>query len=122
MDAVVDKGLVDALFCADRPDMMVQIMNSVHHKLKLGRVFIFFSFSKPEYLLKHTRKQQGTSQDILISQKHDDDVKWQSVDVWELDQIFLYRFVKCDTSPTNEPNPKIEKKQKFKRVLKKKTR
>lgn len=118
IDAIVDKGLVDALFCADRSDMMVQIMDSVHRKLKLGRVFMFFSFSKPEYILKYT-KEQPSDDGILIPDKKEI-VQWKSVDVWELEQIYLYRFVKNEKRAFDESKPKLEIKRKLNRAMKKK--
>lgn len=96
VDAIVDKGLVDALFCSDRGDMMQQVMSSAYRTLKIGKVFMFFSFSRPEYLLHHTRipdhGQSGTSKGNAHRTK--DDVRWSTVNVWELDNIFMYRFVK----------------------------
>lgn len=100
--------------------MMVQIMNSAHRMLKAGRVFMFFSFSKPEFLLKHTRKQQ-TNHETFIPEK-DDTMNWKSVDVWELDQIYLYRFVKSDLQSIKELKPKLEKKRKLKKAMKKNMR
>jgi hypothetical protein len=119
MDAVVDKGLVDALFCADRGDMMQQVMSSVHRSLKVGKVFMFFSFSKPEYLLKHTTTAKKSPENQLTNHKQTNvkdekiqtknkhvntlvhkDVKWSSMDILELDDIFIYRFVKADDDET----------------------
>ena len=118
VDAIVDKGLVDALFCAERSDVMVQTMDSVHRKLKLGRVFMFFSFSKPEYILKHT-KEQPSDDGILILDK-EEVVQWKSVDVWEMEKIYLYRFVKNDKRAFDKLKPKLEIKQKLKRAIKNK--
>lgn len=104
MDAVVDKGLIDALFCVDKGDMMQQVIKSAHRTLKVGKVFMFFSFSRPEFLLRHTQKCNNNNvlDDDNNSGKYqrkrlnamDDNVNWSSVNVWEMDQIFMYRFVK----------------------------
>ena len=107
MDAVVDKGLIDALFCVDRGDMMQQIMKSAHRTLKVGKVFMFFSFSRPEFLLNHTHKCNNDVLHDNVSNKNqrnrlnamDNNVEWSSVNVWELDQIFMYRFVKGEENP-----------------------
>lgn len=53
IDAVVDKGLVDALFCSEK-HLIPQVMMNVHKSLKPKSNFVFFSFSQPEYLLKET--------------------------------------------------------------------
>lgn len=98
MDAVVDKGLVDALFCSDQGEMIQKVMKGVHRTLKMGKVFMFFSFSKPEYILKDTKFDSDESKDkmqITNNNKPIGDGEWSSINVWELDQIFLYRFVKA---------------------------
>ena len=91
IDTVVDKGLIDGLFCAEQPEMITQIMNSVNLKLKAGKVFMFFSLSKPKYLLQHM-KHDGSN--VL---EHDNPPRhnWESVNVWEVNQkVFMYHFVK----------------------------
>lgn len=120
MDAVVDKGLVDALFCSDQGDMMHQVMNSVNRTLKVGKVFMFFSFSRPEYLLKHTKCNFDVPEDESPRNRSKSmkNVNWSSVNVWELDNIFMYRFVKgknkTETAPLKGTNQiKMQQKKKF---------
>jgi len=127
MDAVVDKGLMDALFCSDKK-LMPRVMMNVHQSLRCGSVFMFFSFSRPEYLLKETVVRDTvweTDMDINGDDNDDDDDNdndvnerntasnvnndkdkardrvldlWSQVDVCELDTIFMYRFVKKSKS------------------------
>jgi len=122
MDAVVDKGLMDALFCSDKK-LMPRVMMNIHQSLKCGSVFMFFSFSRPEYLLKETVVRDTiwetdmniNGNDDNDNDDNDDDNErnsasnvnndkdkardrvldlWSQVDVCELDTIFMYRFVK----------------------------
>ncbi len=127
-DGVVDKGLVDALFCADQNDMVQQIMGSVHRTLKAGKVFLFFSFSRPEYLLKHTVRQSGFNENEKENEKDviDMHAKWSAVDILELNDIFIYRFVKADdddnSNNTNNNTKMVKRKSKKKRTMLKKRR
>lgn len=121
IDAIVDKGLMDALFCSEKK-LMPRVMMNVHQSLKCGSVFMFFSFSRPEYLLKETIVRDTiweTDMDMNINGDDDNDDNeknsasnvnnvnndkdrargrvldlWSQVDVCELDTIFMYRFVK----------------------------
>lgn len=125
MDAVVDKGLMDALFCSEKK-LMPRVMMNVHQSLKCGSVFMFFSFSRPEYLLKETVVRDTIWEtDMNINGNGDGDNDnyndiernsasnvnkekdkardraldlWSQVDVCELDTIFMYRFVKKSNS------------------------
>jgi len=108
IDAVVDKGLMDALFCSDK-NLMPRVMMNVHRSLKVGSAFVFFSFSRPEYLLKKTivRDNVWQSDDFMHGDRDDNNNGessdeglqlnlWSQVDVCELDSIFMYRFIKSD--------------------------
>lgn len=81
IDATIDKGLMDALFCADAHDSVGSIMSSVHRILKPGGVFVALSFSRPQFILE----------DMLLSSKAS---MWENIEVRELDNILLYRFKK----------------------------
>uniref|UniRef100_A0A7S3PXI9 Methyltransferase type 11 domain-containing protein n=1 Tax=Chaetoceros debilis TaxID=122233 RepID=A0A7S3PXI9_9STRA len=163
-DAIIDKGLVDALFCstanssnrqnsednsatststdtkndddqhntihntnasistsntssspatASMPPLQ-SVMMSVHQSLKVGAVFIFFSFSRPEYLFEDTvvhhqqNRNNKNSSNWNFNDIHDGaDINtnantvmdlWSEVNVCELKSIFMYRFVKKDCS------------------------
>mmetsp|Transcript_6901 Transcript_6901/g.13004 ORF Transcript_6901/g.13004 Transcript_6901/m.13004 type:complete len:400 (+) Transcript_6901:319-1518(+) len=103
MDAVIDKGLVDALFCSDKRQIPKVMMNA-HQCLKDNSVFIFFSFSRPEYLFKETLVHKDNLWDD-VKEKHDIagarnssghalNGLWSEVDVCQMDKIFMYKFVK----------------------------
>jgi SAM-dependent methyltransferase len=116
-DAVVDKGLMDALSCSNR-ELMPFVMRNVHRCLKPDSAFVFLSFSRPEYLLEDTLVQSDLYQKHQIRKADIDDGEddgededgkspstwgevrrldlWSHVDVLELDSIFMYRFVKKD--------------------------
>lgn len=88
--AVIDKGLVDALFCTESYDQCYDVMRAVHRVLIPGGVFVFLSFSRPEFIMerllfppKQVRKPPTRSSFS----------KWE---VRELDSILLYRFQKAD--------------------------
>jgi SAM-dependent methyltransferase len=91
MSAVVDKGLIDALFCSNDDEQIHKIIKNVHRSLKVGKVFLFFSFSRPEFLLPNMANiEQNAEEDNL----YEEQVSWEKVEVRELDQIFMYVFVK----------------------------
>lgn len=49
--AVVDKGLIDALFCANATQQCQSAMAAVHRVLQPHARFLLFSLSRPEFLL-----------------------------------------------------------------------
>jgi SAM-dependent methyltransferase len=108
IDAVIDKGLVDALFCADNYKQVESICNSVHRVLKPGGIFCMFSLSRAEYVLPR------------VSLPHDDSMevpKWKDIQVRQLKSILMYRFQKNDETkrqrgPTRES---LQRKKKSKR-------
>ena len=121
-NAVIDKGLVDALFCSsDKTKNKIPfVMYNMHKILKPGSTFIFLSFSHPKYLLGDTvvmsdlyntctdptdtsdDSSEDKSTDQLQQQQMDTDTDlvpaqlnlWSHVEVCQLDTIFMYRFVK----------------------------
>ena len=115
IDAVVDKGLMDALFCANQFEQMQQVMASVHRALDVGKVFLFFSFSRPEFLMQAA----ASTANITKSTSNIDDVSdagmWSHVEVRELDRILMYRFIKAggtfDVAPLSDDseNTKMSK-------------
>ncbi len=47
VNAIVDKGLVDALFCADEYTQVKQVVHSAQRVLKPGGMLVLFSLSQP---------------------------------------------------------------------------
>ena len=82
MDTVIDKGLIDALYCSQSYDQIGDIMKSMYRILQPSKHFIVFSFSKPEYILQHMLQNNAKKQ------------LWNSIQVRALDTILLYRFEK----------------------------
>jgi ubiquinone/menaquinone biosynthesis C-methylase UbiE len=107
IDAVVDKGMMDALFCASRPDILMQVMKSVNRVLLPGGIYGFFSFSRPEFLLKQLLEpidgKDDNSHDVLGFKKrrsrkdlNGNKTMWKDVQVRALENILFYRFEKAD--------------------------
>lgn len=92
MKACLDKGLMDAVYCADEYDQCHKILRSVHRVLNPGGVFVFWSFSRPEYVLPQ----------IVDSDYRKNRALWEDVQVQELTEarILLYRFQKVWEEPT----------------------
>lgn len=89
ISACLDKGLMDAIFCADEYDQCQNILKSVHRVLRPGGVFVFLSFSRPEFLLPK----------VVDSDYRRNRALWQDVQIQELSKIMLYKFQKVQ--PTN---------------------
>lgn len=85
MQACLDKGLIDALFCADEYDQCQKVLKSVHRVLKPGGSFVVFSFSRPEFLLPQCLDSTNVRQNRAM---------WQEIQVHELSKIMLYKFQK----------------------------
>ncbi|KAL3920171.1 MAG: hypothetical protein SGILL_003398 [Bacillariaceae sp.] len=92
VDACLDKGLIDAIYLADEVDQLGRILKSVGRVLKPGSSFVFFSFSRPEFLLPRLMKDEMAD----IRRR-----TWTNVQVQELEKILLYKMQKADT-PRNE--------------------
>ncbi len=85
MQACLDKGLVDALFCADEYDQCQKVLKSVHRVLKPGGVFCMWSFSQPEFLLSNIIDTTNVRQTRNM---------WEEIQIHQLSKILLYRFQK----------------------------
>lgn len=109
IDAVVDKGMMDALFCASRPDILMQVMKSVNRVLIPGGIYGFFSFSRPEFLLKQLLEpidgKDDEPEDVLLGLKkrrwkkdtmNANKALWRDVQVRALENILFYRFEKAN--------------------------
>jgi SAM-dependent methyltransferase len=94
----VDKGLVDALFCASHP--VSDILESVHRVLVPGGIFCLFSLSRPEFILPQILPP-------LDDSSTDDSTKcqtmWNNIQIRQLDSILMYRYQKAHPAP---PKPK----------------
>jgi ubiquinone/menaquinone biosynthesis C-methylase UbiE len=92
----LDKGLMDAIYCADELDQCASVLSSVNRVLRPGGVFVFFSFSRPEFLLPQvvSSERYRTSRPV-----------WDSVEVQELSGIMLYRFQKAQKEVKKKINP-----------------
>jgi ubiquinone/menaquinone biosynthesis C-methylase UbiE len=83
--ACLDKGLIDAVYCADEYDQCSTILKSVHRVLKPGGVFCFLSFTRPEFFLPN----------VLLSEHYQrKTVPWDKIEIQVLPKIMLYRFQK----------------------------
>jgi len=82
MNCCFDKGLMDAIYCADEFDQCRSILSSVNRVLKPSGVFAFLSYSRPEFLLPVIASIDGSRP------------KWESVQVQRLESIMLYRLQK----------------------------
>lgn len=92
--AVIDKGLLDALFCADEFHQVTDIMRATHRVLEPGGSLVTFSYSHPDYflsrLLLHGAGAAGHAAPARRIK-----VPWKTVDIRQLDTIYLYRFTKA---------------------------
>jgi len=90
IDAVVDKGLVDAIYCTRIGQTQIsQILSSVNRVLIPGGIFVFFSFSRPEYFEQSIDLKSQRTPNRQKSKK-----EWDKIEVRELNSIFLYNFQK----------------------------
>lgn len=117
IDAVVDKGLVDALFCSEK-HLIPRVMMNVHKSLKPKSSFIFFSFSQPEYLLKETvvfnsiwsqHKNESKSEENKTIVSNSRLRLWEEIEVCKLKTIYMYRFAKGETEYTEKDGLLVEK-------------
>ena len=89
--AVVDKGMVDAIFCADAYRQCWEILYAVHRVLRDDGVFVVFSYSNPEFIL----------QKLMIPDPHNLrhaqqwQRMWSRVECRQSDYTYLYRFSKA---------------------------
>eukprot|EP00977_Amphora_coffeiformis_P001204 scaffold244_cov172-Amphora_coffeaeformis.AAC.57 len=85
VNAMIDKGLVDALFCADEYSMIANCLKAAHRVLAPGGCFVIFSLSQPEFVLPRMLMRHG-QQGVTVP--------WEKVEIRQLDTILLYRFTK----------------------------
>jgi SAM-dependent methyltransferase len=108
--ATVDKGLLDALFCANDHELMADVMKSVSRVLRPGGVFCVFSFSRPEFILPRLIPLK-MYQSIGLPRMQSG---WESLQMQELDNILIYRFQKNihgDDEDGGFREPKIKKRR-----------
>lgn len=112
--AVIDKGLVDALFCADSFDQCYSIMGSVHRVLRPNRRFCVFSFSQPDFLLQQLllppsdQPNQPRLRQKALSM-------WSDVQVRQLETILIYQFTKGDPRQMRPRQPRGGSRKKGRR-------
>ena len=85
IDACLDKGLIDAIFCAEDFEQMNLIQNTVARVLRPGGSFVFFSFSRPEFILPKLMVSETSPSKAL---------PWKNIEVQQLPKIMLYRMQK----------------------------
>jgi len=115
VDAVMDKGLVDALFCSHNDKRSTssaqqhpcfQVLQSVHRVLQPHGIFCLLSFSQPEFLLPTLLGRDVHNESVSSSSS-----QWQDIQVRQCDSILLYRFQKAPMIRT-EPNLRPRKQGK----------
>jgi ubiquinone/menaquinone biosynthesis C-methylase UbiE len=96
--AAFDKGLVDALFCADEYQQCHDVMQSVQRVLNPGGVFTLASFSRPEFLMEHLLISPDGAKNNSRNNRNANATKnmWGDIQIRKLDYIFLYCFQKAD--------------------------
>lgn len=100
IDAVIDKGLVDPLFCADCYSQVEDVLKSVHRVLRPGGIFCLLSFSQPQHLLP--RLSVGDC---------DETCDWKDVQIRQLESILMYRFQKNEDATKRRRGPTKESLQ-----------
>lgn len=118
VNACLDKGLIDALFCAENYDQCQSVLSSVQRVLKPGGVFVCLSFSRPEFVLPKVVPSMTTTAVATKStmssyyQRHpirgkpgnSSSALWETIQVQESNRIMLYRFQKSKMAATEEDN------------------
>ena len=95
IDACLDKGLLDAIFCAEDYHQMNQIQNTISRVLRPGGSFVFFSFSRPEFLLpKLMMSDEPSSASGGVRRR----MPWKNIEVQQLPKILLYKMQKIEDS------------------------
>ena len=88
--AVIDKGLVDALYCADEYEQCHQVLAAVQRVLKPdGGVFLTYSYSRPDYFLPVLHDNQSNTTRQLNP---------MSLEIQQLDRILLYKYTMKESS------------------------
>lgn len=94
MQSCLDKGTIDALYCAEEYDQLGKILKSVGRVLKPGGLFVFLSFSRPEFLFPRLLKEE--MQDVVRRRQ------WTNLEVQQLEKILLYKLQKVDDNQQEE--------------------
>ena len=89
--AAVDKGLMDALFCADAYNHCWEILHSVHRVLRAQGHFIMFSYSKPEFIVRKLMIPDPNNSRYVQQWQR----MWSRIECRQSDFIYLYRFTKA---------------------------
>ena len=87
------------MYTADEYQQCSSILKSVQRVLKPGGVFVFLSFSRPEFLLPK----------ITLSSNDWKQTGWETIQVQELPQILLYRLQKASTRSSARSQRKAKK-------------
>jgi hypothetical protein len=133
VDAVIDKGLLDALHCCDADEHMHDIMNSVNRILRPpqlpstslssseassspqgGGVFMSYSYSRPEFFFDRTflspallkeKDSLSPTRRKLIAQS-----LWRNVEIRTLPSILMYRYEKQAASEAqSQKGPRLKR-------------
>jgi ubiquinone/menaquinone biosynthesis C-methylase UbiE len=95
---------MDAVYCADEYDQCSSILKSVNRVLKPGGVFVFLSFSRPEFMLPKIVSLDWRKQKL-----------WDNIQVQELPFIMLYRFQKSLAAEQADAPLRRKEKQRSRR-------
>lgn len=114
--AVIDKGLLDALFCTEDYAMCHDVLRSANRVVQPGGVVCCFSFSRPEFLLHQLLVQPTPRKNEMVrigGRNHEQQLlkEWSGVQVQRLGFIYLYRFVKAIPQRVNLRRPVKRSKQ-----------
>jgi len=112
VQAVVDKGLLDALYCADHYQQCRDVLRAVRRVLKPGGIFATFSFSEPEFLLEQILFENdgngnGNGNRSYHERKRTRE-RWDDVEVRRLDSILLYRFRKPSLNRAQQQQQQLQ--------------
>lgn len=91
-------------FSAEDYHQMNQIQHAIHRVLRPGGSFVFFSFSRPEFLIPKLMMLDEPSIDIHRQ------IPWVNIEVQQLPKILLYKLQKADDSDN-----RLKRKRKIKR-------
>ena len=129
--AAIDKGLIDALFCADEYDQCHSVLKNVCRILQPGGIFVFMSFSRPEFILPKILSPSPGRGDRALTKKRQRNATpndsassllntWDSLQIQETSKIMLYRFQKPSSASSSSTTSVVMKKKRkggTKRVL-----
>jgi len=113
IDACLDKGLMDAIFCAEDYHQLYQIQHTIHRVLRPGGTFVFFSFSRPEFLIPKLMMLNESSVSMNVQKR----IPWTGIEVQQLSKILLYKMRKTDDN-VKLIRSKTNKKQTRRRKMK----